>query len=123
MGARSTRGGVVRGSPRGGSGGGTPGRRRTFQKICKKSMKNLQFCKKFVGNFAIFSKFDQIFVENLDNNLENLEICVCRGFGGGAPPAGAPAEYAYLGATNLVVSSVLCTYLFHNLCLNSRRSA
>ena len=39
---RSTRGGLVRGVAAWGvPGGGAPGRRRNFQKICKKSMKNL----------------------------------------------------------------------------------
>ena len=45
--ARSTKGGLVRGSPRGGSGGGAPGRRRSFQKICKKINEKLQFLKNF----------------------------------------------------------------------------
>ena len=34
-----------------------PGRRRSFQKICKKSMKNLQFFKKFSRKFRDFFKF------------------------------------------------------------------
>ena len=55
--ARSTNGGLVRGvGAWGASGGGAPGRRRCFQKICKKTMKNLQFFENFKGNFAIFSK-------------------------------------------------------------------
>ena len=44
------------GLPRGGSRGGAPGR-RSFQKICKKSMKILQFFENYKGNFAIFSQF------------------------------------------------------------------
>ena len=47
---RSTKEG---GSRVGGSGGGAPGRRRRFQKICKKSMKNLEFFKNFQENLAI----------------------------------------------------------------------
>ena len=75
----------------GGSGVGEPtGHRRSFQQISKKSMKNLQFLTSFQGNFAIFSKFFKfygIFGENLDKNLENFKLCICRGFGGGAPDA------------------------------------
>ena len=42
--ARSTKGVLVRGSPRGGfRGAEPPGRRRSFQKVCKKSMKNYNF--------------------------------------------------------------------------------
>ena len=62
-----------------------PGRLRSFQKIVKKSMKNLQFAKKFSRKFRdffkIFLKFARIY-ENLD---KNLEICICRGFGGQSP--------------------------------------
>ena len=53
--ARSTKGGLVGGSPRGDSGG--PGRRRNFEKVFKKSMKNLQFFKKISREFRDFSKF------------------------------------------------------------------
>ena len=53
-------------------------------------MKNLaiflKFPRKFRDFFKIFLKFYQIFGENLDKNLEYLEICTCRGFGGQSPP-------------------------------------
>ena len=53
VGARSTKGRLVEGrSPR----GGFPGMPESFQTICKKEMKNLQFFENFKGNFAIFSK-------------------------------------------------------------------
>ena len=74
----------------GGSGGGAPGRRRSFQKIWKKSLKNLQFLKNSQENFAnfsIFFKFYRIFGENLDTNLENLDICICGGSGAEPPDA------------------------------------
>ena len=38
---------------------------------------------KFRDFFKIF-KILSHFGENLDKTLENLEICICRGFGGGA---------------------------------------
>ena len=74
----------------GGSGGAEPpGRRRSSPKICKKAKKKITIFFKFQENFAIFSKifwkFYRIFGENLDKNLDNLEIFICRGFGGGAP--------------------------------------
>ena len=50
-------------------------------------MKNLQFFQKFSMKFRDFPpKFYLIFGENLD---KNLEICICRGFGGGNPPPDA----------------------------------
>ena len=67
-----------------------PGRRRSFEKNCKKINEKLQFLNKFQENFVIFSKnfwkFYRIFGENVVKNLENLEICICRGFGGRRPP-------------------------------------
>ena len=68
------------GSPSRGSGGGTPGRKRSFLKISKKSMKmRINFRQKFTifynfnGKFAIFQKIlksSRIFCENLGKNLE-----------------------------------------------------
>ena len=82
---------ACKGSPRGGfRGAEPPGRQRSFQKICKKINEKLQFLKDFQENFAIFSKilwkFYRIFGENVDKNLEHLEICIWRGFGGRSPP-------------------------------------
>ena len=69
-------------------GGGAPRRRRKMK--FTKAMKNLQFFQNFQENFAIFSnlflKFNRIFGENLEKNIENLEICTCRRFGGRSPP-------------------------------------
>ena len=56
--ARSTKGGLVRESLRGGfRGAEPPGRRRSFQKFCKKSMKSLEFKK----NGKKISRFEQFF--------------------------------------------------------------
>ena len=70
----------------GGSGGGPP-RTPEFSKICKKLMENLQFFKKFSRKFRDFFKhflkFYRIFGEDLD---KNLELCICRWFGGRSPP-------------------------------------
>ena len=94
-GSEDHKGGLVRGSPSGGfRGAEPPGRLRSFQKIWKKSMKKLQFLKNFQENFAILKiwfNFYRIFGEDLDRNLENLEIRVCRGFGGLRPPT--PANF------------------------------
>ena len=73
----------------GGSGGGPPGRSRSFQKICQKSMKTLQIFENFKRNFAIFSKIFK-FLSNFWRKFgqkfrQNLEMCICREFGGGAP--------------------------------------
>ena len=46
-------------------------------------MKNYNFVKifkKISRFFKIFIKFYGIFGENLETYLENLEICICRGF-------------------------------------------
>ena len=72
----------------GGFGGRSPpDAGEVFKKFVKKAMKNLQFFKeisrKFRAFFKSFLKLYRIFGENLDINLENLEICICRGFGGG----------------------------------------
>ena len=48
-------------------------------------MKNYNFQKIFKKISQFFQKFYRIFGENLETNWENLEICISRGFGGGAP--------------------------------------
>ena len=69
--ARSTKGGLVRGSPRGGfRGGGAPWRWRNFQKICKKINEKLQFLK----NFKKISRFFQNFFENFIEFLAKMWI-------------------------------------------------
>ena len=56
-GVRSTRGGLVRGDAVWGvPGAGAHGRRRSFQKVCKKSMKNLAIFLKFPRKFRDFFK-------------------------------------------------------------------
>ena len=58
-----------------GSGAEHPGRRRNFQKICKKSMKNLEFLENFKRNFAIFQiflKFYPIFGKSLEKYVEKF---------------------------------------------------
>ena len=60
-----------------------PGRQRAHQKFCKKSMKNFEIFKKFSSKFRDcfnFFNFIDFFSENLDKKLENLEICIYRGF-------------------------------------------
>ena len=74
----------------GGSGGlRPPDAGEVFQKSFKKINEKLQFFK----IFKKISRFFQIFLRILSNfcrkfgkNLENLEICICRGFGGLSPP-------------------------------------
>ena len=73
--ARSTKGWLVRGSPRGGfREAEPPGRRRSFQKICKKSNDKLQFLKKFnkqCDNFLRVWTKNTIYLKF----WENFEIC------------------------------------------------
>ena len=63
-----------------------PGRRRSFQKRSKISMKNLQlykiFASKFRDFFKGFLKLYRIFGENSD---KVLEMCICRGLVAAAP--------------------------------------
>ena len=92
---RSTKGGLIRRVAAWGVPGAEPPDAGGFQKFCKKSMKNKQFLKKISRKFRDFLKnslkYYRIFGENLDKNLdknvENLEICISKGFGGEAPEA------------------------------------
>ena len=75
----------------GGSGGRSPpDAGEILQKFVKKALKKLQLFKNFQEKFAIFWKCYRIFGENVD---ENLEICICRGFGGGAEPPPEASEF------------------------------
>ena len=84
--ARSTKGGLVRGSPHGGSGGvEASDAGEVFKKYFKKPMQNLPLLKNFQANFAIISliflKFYRIFGENLGKYLEkfrNIHLGVRR---------------------------------------------
>ena len=85
----STKGGLVSGSPRGWFRGRSP---RTPEKLSNVLYKNkwkiYNFLKSFEENFAIFKKIFKIlshFWRKLDINLENLEIWICRRFGGRSP--------------------------------------
>ena len=70
--------------------GEPPGRRRSFQKSCKKVNEKFTIFKKISSKFSDFFKislkFYRIFGENLDKYLENLEICICMGSGAEPPP-------------------------------------
>ena len=61
-----------------------------FKRFVKKSMQNYNFFKfssKFRDFFKIFfENFIDFFGENLGKNVENLEICICRGSPGWPPP-------------------------------------
>ena len=53
-------------------------------------MEKFQFLKKISRKFRDFFKdflnFYRIIGENLDTNVKDLEICICKGFGGAEPP-------------------------------------
>ena len=73
----------------GGSGGAEP---PDAGEVFKKFVKNKWKIYNFFKLFKKISRFFQHLFEILSNfwhldNLENWEICICRGFGGGAPDA------------------------------------
>ena len=82
-----TKGRLVWGSSRGGSGE-PPGAREIFQKICKKAMKIYNFLQILMENLPFFQNFRKIllyFRENLGNNLEKFRNMHLLGFRGGTP--------------------------------------
>ena len=66
--ARSSKGGLLRGSSVGVQAAEPPGRGEVFKNV-QKAIQNLQFFENFTGNFSIFSKFFKI-LSNFSRKVE-----------------------------------------------------